>query len=139
MAISAPLHAARVPEDAVGEHFAAFWCWGHAFCSPKAFASWRQAPPTLRNVFAVNFWASLEVFFEAIFQRVHRVFRNEVGHVCRQRSARGVDPHTVAQVFAELSHNGFVDDVFGVWHVVSFVEAGTCVSTIVRFPSSANG
>jgi len=131
MAISAPLHAARVPEDAVGHDFAAFWCWGHAFCSPKAFASWRQAPPTLRNVFAVNIWASLEVFFEAIFQRVQRVFRNEVGHVCRQRNARGVDPHTVAQVFAELSHNGFVDDVFGVWHVVSFVEAGACVSTIV--------
>ena len=126
MAIAAPLHAERVPKDAVGDHFEAVRCWGEAFRSPKTY--WwrrgRRAPPTLCNVIAQKGRVG-EVLFEAPGRCMHSVLRNEAGHVRRQRSDRLVYLHTLAQEVAVLSNSGLVDDVFGQGGLVRFVVVGS--------------
>ena len=105
MATSAPLHAARVPEDAVGEQI-------EAPCS------------VLQNL------VSCGGKRQALDERMHGVLRNEVGHMRRQRSARGVDLHALAQPAAVLSHKAIVDDLFVQGDLIDFVVGGSYVSTI---------
>ena len=132
MAIAAPLHAERVPEEAVGDHFPTVKCSGQAFGSPKAYVWWRQAPPTLCNVIAQNVRVG-ELFFEALDQRMHSVLRNEVGHMCRHRIARRVDLHALAQVVAVLSRKALVDDLFVEGGLLGFVVADSYAYTICLF------
>ena len=67
---------------------------------------------------------------EELDQRMHGVLRNEVGHMRRQRSARGVDLHALAQPAAVLSHKAIVDDLFVQGDLIDLVVGGSYVSTI---------